>query len=64
MTRSEPITKISNRTGYRHLNSSRLKPTPDLTYPVPVTEQDDLEEAKLLLDYEQQLQDTKNQRGY
>ncbi|AKD54019.1 hypothetical protein [Spirosoma radiotolerans] len=64
MTRSEPINDILKRKDYRHLNSSRLKPTPDLTYPVPVSEQDDLEEAKLLLDYEQQLQDTKNQRGY
>ncbi|GAB3780601.1 hypothetical protein GCM10028818_33090 [Spirosoma horti] len=64
MNHSEQVNEILRRKDYRNLNSRRLKPTPDLTYAAPVLRQDDLDETKLILEYERQLQIKKNQRGY
>ena len=64
MNQSDQIDAILKRKGYRNLNNFRLKPTPDLTYPPALVCQDELDEAKLIFEYEQALQDKKSQRGY
>lgn len=64
MTQADQVNEILKRKAYRSLNSPRLKATPDLYFPGSALSQDELAEAKLIYDYEQNLLDTKNKRGY
>ncbi len=49
---------------YDHLESPRLKPTPNLNEPIQPLTPDELDEARIVLEYEQQLEALRAQRGY
>ena len=59
MAQPERTSEILKPDAYRH-----LKPTPDLSAPIKPLTPDELEEARLLFDYETELEKIRQQRGY
>lgn len=49
---------------YDYLESPRLRPTPNLNEPIQPLGADELEEARIILNYERELEELRQKRGY